>query len=84
MIRNILRNYMTKQKVRNVRGRLDSHGGLILREVISALLERMSSSHTVSKRYLSSVDNIVARCAPAASTVQVLLLTPTFHVSWCP
>jgi hypothetical protein len=26
----------------------------------------------------------VTRCAPAASTVQVLLLTPTCHESWCP
>jgi hypothetical protein len=29
-------------------------------------------------------DNIVALCAPAAATVQVLLLTPTCHASWCP
>jgi hypothetical protein len=34
------------------------------------------------------LNNIVARCAPAAATVQVLevnlLLTPTCHESWCP
>jgi hypothetical protein len=33
---------------------------------------------------LGTSDHIVARCAPAAATVQVSLLTPTCHVSWCP
>jgi hypothetical protein len=37
-----------------------------------------------SSVYTHPRDNIVTRCAPAASTVQVLLLTPTCHESWCP
>jgi hypothetical protein len=32
----------------------------------------------------SRTNSIVTCCAPAAATVQVLLLTPTCHVSWCP
>jgi hypothetical protein len=32
----------------------------------------------------AEAEGYVALCAPAAATVQVLLLTPTCHVSWCP
>jgi hypothetical protein len=52
---------------------------------LSTLFPYMRSVHF---KHIQEENNIVAGCAPAAATVQVLgvnlLLTPTCHESWCP